>query len=284
VTMGMGAPCAPWLPAQSASENPAHSTSSKNLFTAAGRQRSREPKTPLDSKSLGRRSRRIQEGVDRGQKKDVRARKRTSVTGDLMFTRKLLCFLGSATIIAVGLSPRSSPADDAVTLVSTGAFTNLIDGSTDASGTACTFSKTAQAFIARCDIRQRSAQTQSGHDPASLQKGDYVALALTISMDPVRQYVFFLNPAGVQSTIGTAHGASAARWAGSVVKRASSWSASFSVPFTSIDLPARGERDVRLGVIRADAEAGTAWGWPHIGDKSPINPAGEERIADPFPR
>jgi hypothetical protein len=156
---------------------------------------------------------------------------------------------------------------------STGVFTSGIDGKSRSSNINCAFMRSAESLFAKCTVREDPASLHTASDAASIQKGDFLALGLTVSTNPMVQYIFFANANGVQSATGTTANASQTTWNLKVTKTSATWTALFGIPFKSLQLPTASEADWRLGALWGDTSHGGVWVWPAAQNPSPINPA-----------
>lgn len=158
-------------------------------------------------------------------------------------------------------------------------FHDLVTRGTASSKTSCRFAYSTSRLLVKCTSAEVLAKSAPAMDAAKIQKGDYIALAVSTSRESKKPgtAVFFVNPKGLSANIGSYTGANSS-WQSSVETTPVSWTATFDIPFANLYRPELSLRQLRVSIFRNDTTANTAFIWPSIPNVDPMSVYGQAEI------
>ncbi len=161
-------------------------------------------------------------------------------------------------------------------------FHDIITRGAAAIKTTCRFAYSTSRLLARCTSAEVVAKALSPLDATKIQKGDYIAIAVSTSKESRKPgtAIFLVNPKGLNANLGFYHEANG-NWKSSVETTPISWTATFEIPFAALYQPEAPFRQLRASVFRNDTTAHTAFIWPSISNTDPMDVHGQADLLAP---
>ena len=159
-------------------------------------------------------------------------------------------------------------------------FHDIITHGTAASKTTCRFAYSSAHLLVKCTASEIVAKAAPASDPAKIQKGDYIAIAVSTSKESKKPgtAIFIVNPKGLNGYLGS-YSPENGNWQSSVEATPISWTATFDIPLASLYRPEKPFRQLRASVFRNDTTAHTAFIWPFIPNADPMDVYGQADLS-----
>lgn len=159
-------------------------------------------------------------------------------------------------------------------------FRDVITRSAASAKTTCRFAYSPSRLLAKCTAAEVIAKAAPASDPAKIQKGDYIAIAVSTSKESKKPgtAIFIVNPKGLNGNLGFYNAANGS-WQSAVETTPISWTATFDIPLAALYRPEAPFRQLRVSVFRNDTTANTAFIWPSIPNMDPMDVHGQADLS-----